>query len=135
MTIIRTQRNMVRVFEPQPEHDMFVETLTCPNDGSNVYRTLFVQPIAHWQEALDWAVEIADQMKSPVIIAAIGGKSFLRRHEQRVQRALRGMNDQQRGEMRQVVIATCASVMRDCDDRQLRAECFDILVKLRVVNG
>lgn len=124
---------MVRVFEPQPEHGMFVETLTCPNDGSNVYRTLWVQPISYWQECVDWAVEIADQMKAPIIIAAIGGQSFLRRHEDRIQRALRGMNDQQRGEMRQVVIASCASVMRDCDDPKLRADCYDILVQLKVI--
>lgn len=126
---------MVRVINPIPQHDLFVETLTCPNDGSNVYRTMFVQPIARWQEALDWAVEIADQMKSPVIIAAIGAESFLRRHDERIKRALHGMNDQQRGEMRQLAIATCASVMRDCDDPKLRADCYDILVQLRVVKA
>lgn len=133
MAIIRTKRNYVRVYAAEPEHDLFVETLIVPNDGSNVYRRVWVQPITHWQAAVDWAVGIADQMAHPLVVAAIGGKSFLRLYDERIRSALENLTDQERGEMRQLAISTCAGVMRDCNDQQIRASAYELLIALGVV--
>ncbi len=132
MAIIRTELNSVRLYEPEPGHDLFVETLIVPGD-SNAYRRMWVKPITHWQDAVDWAVGMADFMRAPIIVAAIGGDSFLRLYDDRVRSALAAMSDQQRGEMRQLVVTTCCETMRDCDDPDIRAEMFDALSKLKVI--
>jgi hypothetical protein len=44
------------------------------------------------------------------------------------------MTDQERGEWRQICIRTCAEVMRDCDDLEVRAEAYDVLVQLKVIH-
>ena len=46
--------------------------------------------------------------------------------------AIAGMNDQQRGELRHIVVSSMCEVMRDCDDWQVRADAYDILRKLKV---
>jgi hypothetical protein len=48
--------------------------------------------------------------------------------------AVASMDDQERGAMRQVVVTTCAELMRDSDDWQVRADCFDILTQLKVIH-
>lgn len=133
MAIIQTQQNHVRIYRPEPDHDLFVETLTVPNDGSNTYQCINVMPITNWQDAVDWALGIADQMAHPIIVAAIGGESFLRRHDKRICDTLANLTDQERGEMRQIAITACASIMRDCDDQHVRADAYDALVQLKVV--
>ncbi|MEQ6335773.1 hypothetical protein, partial [Sphingobium sp. MK2] len=46
--------------------------------------------------------------------------------------AIQNMTDQERGEMRRVVVTTCCEVMRDCDDPEIRADMFNILRQLKV---
>ncbi len=46
--------------------------------------------------------------------------------------AIAGMNDQERGELRRMIVTTAAEVMRDCDDPEIRADMFDVLRQLKV---
>jgi hypothetical protein len=45
-----------------------------------------------------------------------------------------GMNAQERGELRRMIVTTAAEVMRDCDDPEMRADMFDVLRQLEVIH-
>jgi hypothetical protein len=135
MPIIKTARNHVYTYEPQPGHDVFVEILIGPGGDSRLYRQLLIQPIDQWQAAVDWAVGIADQMAHPVYVAAVGAPCFIRQHGDQVQREFDNLSDQQRDALRQNIVNTCAAAMRDCPDDDVRADAFEVLAKLGVVSN
>jgi hypothetical protein len=48
--------------------------------------------------------------------------------------AVASMTDQERGAMRRGVVNSMCEVLRDCDDRQVRADAYDILAQLKVIH-
>ena len=137
MTTITTQRNRVITEEPEAD-DVFVRvSLTVPGDepGRLSVRHLPYQPISDYDEAVTWAVNMADQLAYPIHVVPLSYSDI--RNTARfapICDAVASMDDQQRGAMRAVVVTTCAEVMRDCDDWQVRADCYDILTQLKVIH-
>lgn len=136
MTTITTQRNRVITEAPEAD-DVFVRvSLTVPGDapGRLSVRHLPYEPITDYQAAVDWAVSMADQLAYPIHVVPLSYSDI--RDTERftpICEAVAAMDDQQRGAMRQVVVTTCAEVMRDCDDWHVRADCYDILTQLKVI--
>lgn len=136
MTIINTARNRVHA-HAVGDDDAFVRVSWVGYDdaGARVLRHLRYELIAEYQAAVDWAVSMADQMAHPLHVVPFNGDDM--REPSRFQPicdAVASMTDQERGAMRQVVVTTAATVMRDCDDRQVRADCYDILTQLKVIH-
>lgn len=137
MTTITTQRNRVITEEPEDD-DVFVRvSLTVPGDepGTRTVRHLPYQPISDYDAAVAWAVSMADQLAYPVHVVPLSYRDI--RNTGRftpICDAVASMDDQQRGQMRQVVVTTAATVMRDCDDPEIRADMFDVLRQLKVIH-
>ena len=137
MAIIQTERNRVYA-HAIGDDDVFVQiALLTPGDAPNTLhpRCLPYQPISEYQAAVDWAVSMADQLAYPIHVQPLSYRDI--RYTGRfapICDAVASMDDQQRGAMRRAVVTTCAEVMRDCDDWQVRADCFDVLTQLKVIH-
>lgn len=73
MTTIATQRNKVITDQPEPD-DVMVEVILFgegDTPGTVCGRKLLQQPITHYQECLDWALGIADQMARPIYVVPL----------------------------------------------------------------
>lgn len=136
MTTITTQRNKVITEPPEPD-DVFVRvSLMAPGDetGTRTVRHMPYQPISEYDEAVAWAVSMADQLAYPIHVMPLSYSDI--RNTGRFKPicdAVASMTDQERGAMRQVVVATAAEVMRDCDNPEIRADMFDVLRQLKVI--
>ena len=132
---IQTTRNVVITEQPEPE-DVFVRvSLMVPGDepGTRTVRHLPYEPVSQYQAAVDWAVSMADQMAYPIHVVPLSHNDILRTGRWTPFRDfIAGMNDQERGELRRMIVTTAAEVMRDCDDPEIRADMFDVLRKLKV---
>ena len=136
MAIIQTRRNQVIAREPEPDDILVRISLIGPaDDGIHLQpRHLWYEPIAHYQSAVEWAVSMADKMAYPIHVVTLNYRDV--RNTGRfgpICAAVASMTDQERGEMRQAVIATCAEIMRDCPIQQVREDAYDVLVELKVV--
>lgn len=136
MAIIQTERNSVHA-HARGDDDVFVRVSWVGYDdaGARVLRHLRYEPISDYQAAVDWAVSMADKMAHPLHVVPFNGDDM--REPSRFKpicNAVAGMTDQERGAMRAVVVTTAATVMRDCDDWQVRADCYDILSQLKVIH-
>ena len=70
MAIIQTNRNSVHFEEPEVE-DVFIQvSLLGPSEDGKSRRPVKLGwfPVANFQEWVDWAVAIADQMAHPIYI-------------------------------------------------------------------
>jgi hypothetical protein len=70
MSVIRTRTNMVCAAEPEPE-DLFVRLVWHGPDGDGRHLRPFngpPWPIDQYQAAVDWAVSMADYMRSPIYV-------------------------------------------------------------------
>lgn len=136
MTTIATKRNKVITEAPEPD-DVMVEVILFgegDTPGTVCGRKLRHLPITHYQECLDWAVGIADQMARPIYVVPLNHSDIFNTERWTPYRnAIAGMNDQQLGELRHIVVSSMCEVMRDCDDWQVRADAYDILRKLKVI--
>ncbi|UZK70064.1 hypothetical protein OKW76_03145 [Sphingomonas sp. S1-29] len=137
MTTITTLRN--RVIADDPEHDdvMVYVGWTGPSDTPGVRRSFATsyRPISEYQMWLDWAVSMADQMSHPLYVVPLSHNDIFRTKRWHPFRDfIAGMNDQERGELRRIVVTTAAEVMRDCDDPEIRADMFDVLRQLKVIH-
>lgn len=133
MAFIKTKRNYVYAYEPQ-DGDGMVRTLLGPGKGGDgVYRCLLTQPIDQWQAAVDWAVSMADQFEHPGYIVPITPDEFAADHGDALRQGFHTMTPAERHELRRAVVTTAAAVMRDCHDPDVRAEAFDVLVKMGAV--
>ena len=98
-------------------------------------RSLRYLPISAYQECLDWAVAIADQMARPHYVVPVSHADIFNTERWTPYRnAIAGMNDQQRGELRRIVVSSMCEVMRDCDDWRVRANAYYILTQLKVIH-
>lgn len=86
--------------------------------------------------AYDWAVAIGDQMAHRFYVVPLNHNDILRHPERWKPYAemLANLNDQERGQLRQMAITTCCEIMRDCDDWEVRADAHDILTQLKVIH-
>ncbi len=137
MATIETQRNRVYAYEPQPD-DVFVRIgWGAPGDGRYLRTiTLPYAPISEYNAAVRWAVAIADQIVHPIHVVTLNHRDMrVAGRFKPLREAVASMTGQERGEMRQLMIATCAEVMRDCDDEHIRAGAYDVLVQLKVVRA
>lgn len=137
MAIIETQRNWVYAYEPRPD-DVFLRVgWAAPGDGKHLRTiTLPYQPISSYSATVAWAVSIADHMAYPIHVVTLNIRDMrVPGRFNPICDAVASMTDQERGEMRQLGIATCAEVMRDCGDQQVRADAYDVLVQLKLVRA
>jgi hypothetical protein len=132
---IQTSRNVVITEQPEPD-DVFVRiSLLGPGDepGTLAPHCLRYEPVSEYQAAVDWAVGMADQFAKPIYVVPLSHNDIFRTARWHPFRDfIAGMNDQERGELRRMIVTTAAEVMRDCDDPDIRAEMFDVLRKLKV---
>lgn len=132
---IQTTRNVVITEQPEPD-DVFVQiSLLGPGDEPGLWhpRSLGYEPVSGYQAAVDWAVGMADQFAKPIYVVPLSHNDILRTGRWDPFRDfIAGMNDQERGELRRMIVTTAAEVMRDSDDPEIRADMFDVLRKLKV---
>jgi len=137
LTTITTQRNRVITEAPEAD-DVFVQVILFgegDTPGTVKGRSLRYLPISAYQGCLDWAVAIADQMARPLYVVPLNHSDILNTDRWTpFADMLATLNDQERGQLRQMAIATCADVMRDCDEWHVRAEAHDILTQLKVLH-
>lgn len=129
MACIMTKRNFVAAHEPL-EEDQLVQIWI---RGEHKRHLLLTQPIDQYQAAVDWCLSMADQMEMPLVVVPITAPEYLTANREAVERRLMEMTDQERGDLRQSVMATVAEVLRDCDDPDVRADAYDVLVKMKVI--
>jgi hypothetical protein len=133
MTTIITQRNTVVTEQPEDDDVMVQVILFGEGDAPGTVRghSLRHLPITSYQECVDWAVGIADQMARPIYVVPLNHNDIFRTKRWTPYREfIEGMNDQERGKLRRIVVTTAAEVMRDCDDPEIRADMFDPPCKL-----
>lgn len=128
MTAIHTNRNLVCAYELLPE-DMFVETWII---GSEKRYCLKTQPIDKYDEAVNWAVGMADVMARHIDVLPITGDEWLERNRESILHTAAQMTPKQQAEMDQLVVATAAKLMRDSDDPAIRATAFEVLSMMKV---
>lgn len=79
MSVVKTKRNFVCAYEPMAL-DGFVLTFL---NGSEERHLRSTQPIEQYEDAVDWAVGIADQMACPIEIVPITASEFAARGQGR----------------------------------------------------
>lgn len=133
---IQTARNVVITEQPEPD-DVMVEVILFgegDTPGTVSARKLRHLPVIHYQECLDWAVAIADQMAHPVYVVPLNHNDiFSTKRWTPYREFIAGMDDQERGEFRREIVTTAAELMRDSDDPEVRAEMFNVLRQLGVI--
>lgn len=125
MSIIKTDRNTVYAYEPLPE-DSFVQTYLGTAEGQQLLTTCHLDD---YSGAVADAVRMADRMAYPVTLVPITAGEFTAKHREK----LDALDDQTRGRLRQVAIASMLEVLRDCDDPDTRAEAYGVLQTLGVM--
>jgi hypothetical protein len=125
MNVIKTDRNHVYAFEPLPG-DSFVQTYLGTPEGRQLLTTCHV---ADYSRAVADAVRMADRNAYPVTLVPITASEFTAKHREK----LDALDDQTRGRLRQVAIASMLEVLRDCDDPDTRANAYGVLQTLGVV--
>lgn len=134
MPIIQSGRNRVAADDPEPAdtHVQVVWFGPATEDGQRrkVFEGL-VEPVENYEAVVAWAVEMASQMVYPLYVVPMTGVDVLRTDE--VRDAVADLTDQQRGKLRQLMVTTLANVMRDCDDPAVRADAYEVLQQMKVV--
>lgn len=134
MPVHRTKTNMV-VAEDVREGDHWVQVVWHgpPEEGSAFCREFeaLPSPVEDYQKALDWAVGIADQMRFPLYVVPLCAVDLMR--TERVKQAVTRLSDDERGELRRMVVATLGEVMRDCANPVVRSDAYDVLLDMKVI--
>jgi len=118
---------------PGPD-DEFVQVVWFgpPQDG--LHRKVFegpVEPIENYDTVLAWATEMSKMMVYPLYVVPMTGVEVLR--TERMRQGVATLTDQQRGELREEVVATLVNVMRDSNDPAIRADAYKVLEDMKVV--
>lgn len=135
MPIIKTKTNRVAADEPRPG-DLFTQVVWFGPSQDGKHRMQFhgpLLPIEDHAAAVAWAVELAEQMTHQLYVVPMTGVEALRTEQ--MQRGVATLTDQQRGELRQHMVATLAEVMRDSNDPAVRTEAHQILQQMKVVTS
>lgn len=135
MAIIKTERNFVYAYDPQPG-DQYVEvTWHGPPEEGGRHLIPFggrPLPIERYQAVVDWAVSMADAMAYPLHVVTLPTDGVLT--AERMDRAYASMSGQERGEFRRLANTIAARVLRDCDDFEVRGSAYAVLAKTGVVD-
>ncbi|MFC3162445.1 hypothetical protein [Ciceribacter thiooxidans] len=130
MSVIKTKGGgMVAAYEPEPQ-DRWVKTLIRASDNMHC---LTVQRISQYQQAVAWAVSMADQFAMPLEIVPFDVNDLVKLNRQRLERGLALLTPDEQHGLRQDVVSTCIQVMRDCDDPSVRSDAYDVLVQMRMI--
>jgi len=138
MPVIKTQRNKVVADDPEPDDVMLeVGWIALVGDGSHSKRIyLPLQPISEYAAAIEWAVSMADKMSSSIYIMPLNHRDVLDTSRfDPYQKFLANLTDEDRSTVRQIIVDSCAGVMRESDDFTVRANAFKQLVQLGVVQS
>lgn len=133
MPVIKTKSNRVVADEPEQD-DLYVRvTWHGPDDDGRHMRAFDgpILPVEGYSAAVAWAVGIADQMRFPLYVVPLRGRDALA--DERLRRGAAALTAQERGDLRRFVVAQLAEVMRDCEDADVRADAYEVLVGLRAV--
>lgn len=136
MAIIQTERNRVHA-HAIGDDDVFVRvSWTGYNEaGERVTRHMPYQPITEYQQAVDWAVSMADKMAHPLHVVPLNHNDILcTARFDPMRAAILSMTDQERGQMRRDMVNSMCEVLRDCDDWHVRADAYDVLTQLKVIH-
>jgi hypothetical protein len=80
MSIIRTKTNMVVAYEPEAK-DLYVQIVWHGPDGDGRHLKAFEGPpwpIDQYQASVDWAVSMADYMRTPLYVVPLRQKDLRR---------------------------------------------------------
>lgn len=133
MPIIKCGNNRIAADDPELD-DTHVQVVWIGRSEDGIHGTIFhgpLEPIENYEEAVAWAVEMAPYMVQPLYVVPLTGAQVL--GTEQVQRGFEKLTPWERGELRQLLVATLAQIMRDCDDPIVRADAHEVLVQLRVV--
>lgn len=133
MPVFKTANNKVVADEPEAD-DLFVQVIWHGPHEDGRHLVGFegpLEPIAEYQRTIDWAVGMADQMRFPLYVVPLRARDALK--TDRMKRAVANLTDQERRELRRVVVAALAEVMRDCDDPTVRGDAYDVLLDMKVI--
>jgi hypothetical protein len=133
MPVFKTERNRVVADDPEPDDHWVQVVWHGPDDDGRHLRTFEGPPwpIEEYEKTIEWAVGIADQMRFPLYVVPLRAVDVMK--TERVKQVIARLTDQERGEMRRMVVATLAEVMRDCDDPDVRADAYDLLLDMKVI--
>lgn len=92
---------------------------------------LTTQGIEAYNDAVAWAVSMADQMASSTTILPISASDFIAANRARSENGLAHMTELERCELRQVVVNRMLLVMRDNNDPALRAKAHEVLKMMK----
>ena len=134
MPVHKTERNRVIADDPEPD-DLFVQVVWHgPTEEGRLYLRAFegpAWPIEEYGRTVEWAVGIADKMRFPLYVVPLRAVDLMR--TERIKQAILRLTDHERGELRRMVVATLAEVMRDCDDSNVRADAYNVLLDMKVI--
>src|SRR3546814_19138307 len=103
---IQTTRNVVITEQPEPDDVLVRVSLMVPGDepGTRSVRHLPYQPVSEYQEAVDWAVGMADRMAYPIHVVPHSHNDIFRTNRwDQFRELLAGRNAQERGERRPMI--------------------------------
>ena len=136
MPVIKTKRNKVVADDLEPDDVVIRVAWRAPTvDGEyQRYIELPWQPISEYNETLDWAISIADQIVHPIYILPLSHRDILQTNRFAPYRKfLANINEHERIEVRQMIVDSCAATMRDSCIPAHRVSAFNTLARLGVV--
>ena len=136
MPVMKTKRNKVVADDPEPGDVVIQVAWRAPTvDGEyQRYIELPWQPISEYNETLDWAISMADQITHPIYILPLSHRDILQTTPFAAYgKFFANVNEHERTEVRQIIVDAWAMVMRDSDTPSLRTHAFNMLKLLGVV--
>lgn len=86
-------------------------------------------------ESIRHGAEVAAVLAQAADAAVTSPHTFTLEFALTTDTATLSLTDQQRGRLRQHVVATLAAVMRDCDDPVVRSDAYEVLLQMKVVDA
>lgn len=133
MPVYKTANNKVVADEPEAD-DLFVQVVWHGPHKDGRHLVGFegpIEPIGEYQRTIDWAVSMAESMRFPLYVIPLRAQDAMK--TERMKRAVANLTDQERGELRRIVAAAMAEVMRDCDDFDVRSDAYKVLLDMKVI--
>lgn len=134
MPVYKTANNKVVADEPEAD-DLFVQVVWHGPHEDGRHLVGFegpLEPIEEYQRTIDWAVGMAEFMRFPLYVIPLRAQDAMK--TERMKRAVANLTDQERGELRRMVVATLAEVMRDSEDFDVRSDAYKVLLDMKVIS-
>lgn len=94
---------------------------------------LLTQKVEEYESAVTFAQQMADVMEHHIDVLPITGPEFMARNRDRIAHFVANLKDQERGKVRAILVAGMLDLMRKSDDTAIRAEAYETLRKLGVI--